>query len=76
MPFTTGSQPQIFLAQDRKPLSFYSKQMAYSPKMDLVGVGLNAMDTLIPLPAFPAPGSKTEYTTATVLPAGKLRAPS
>jgi sugar/nucleoside kinase (ribokinase family) len=46
--------------------------MGILPKMDLVGVGLNAMDTLIPLPAFPAPGSKTEYHTATVLPGGQV----
>ena len=40
--------------------------------VDLVGVGLNAMDTLIPLPAFPAPGSKTEYRDPTVLPGGQV----
>jgi sulfofructose kinase len=41
-------------------------------KVDLVGVGLNAMDTLIALPSFPAPGSKTEYREATVLPGGQV----
>jgi sugar/nucleoside kinase (ribokinase family) len=46
--------------------------MAILSKIDLVGVGLNAMDTLIPLPAFPAHGSKTEYQTATVLPGGQV----
>jgi sugar/nucleoside kinase (ribokinase family) len=46
--------------------------MAISPKIDLVGVGLNAMDTLIPLPNFPAPGSKTEYTEVSVLPGGQV----
>ena len=40
--------------------------------VDLVGVGLNAMDTLIPLPNFPAPGSKTEYQAASVLPGGQV----
>ncbi len=46
--------------------------MAISLTVDLVGVGLNAMDTLIPLPRFPAPGSKTEYSTATILPGGQV----
>ena len=40
--------------------------------MDLVGVGLNATDTLIPLPSFPAPGSKVEYSTVRVLPGGQV----
>jgi sulfofructose kinase len=40
--------------------------------VDLVGVGLNATDTLIPLPAFPAPGSKVEYSTVSVLPGGQV----
>jgi sulfofructose kinase len=42
------------------------------PKVDLVGVGLNATDTLIPLPSFPAPGSKVEYSTVKVLPGGQV----
>ena len=46
--------------------------MATSFKIDLVGVGLNAMDTLIPLPSFPEPGSKTEYSAADVLPGGQV----
>jgi len=41
-------------------------------KVDLVGVGLNATDTLIPLEAFPAAGSKVEYRTANVLPGGQV----
>ena len=36
--------------------------MAETAKVDLVGVGLNAIDTLIPLVHFPSRGSKTEYT--------------
>ena len=40
--------------------------------MDLVGVGLNATDTLIPLPSFPAPGSEVEYSTVRVLPGGQV----
>lgn len=42
------------------------------PKVDLVGVGLNATDTLIPLPIFPAAGSKVEYSTVSVLPGGQV----
>jgi sulfofructose kinase len=41
-------------------------------KVDLVGVGLNATDTLIPLESFPAAGSKVEYRTANVLPGGQV----
>jgi len=40
-------------------------------KVDLVGVGLNATDTLIPLAGYPARGSKVEYNTRTVLPGGQ-----
>ncbi len=40
-------------------------------KVDLVGVGLNAADTIIPLPHFPARGSKTEYSGASFLPGGQ-----
>jgi len=45
--------------------------MAESEKVDLVGVGLNATDTLIPLAAFPARGSKVEYRNAFVMPGGQ-----
>jgi sulfofructose kinase len=40
--------------------------------MDIVGVGLNATDTLIPLPKFPASGSKVEFHSASVLPGGQV----
>jgi sulfofructose kinase len=40
--------------------------------MDIVGVGLNATDTLIPLPHFPASGSKVEFRSASVLPGGQV----
>lgn len=46
--------------------------MTKSSKVDLVGVGLNATDTLIPLSSYPALGSKVEYRTATVLPGGQV----
>ena len=39
--------------------------------VDLVGVGLNATDTLIPLPGYPARGSKTEYRSVSVMPGGQ-----
>jgi sulfofructose kinase len=39
--------------------------------VDLVGVGLNATNTLISLAAFPAPGSKVEYHSQTILPGGQ-----
>ena len=41
-------------------------------KVDLVGVGLNATDTLIPLADFPVCGSKIEYRTETVMPGGQV----
>jgi sulfofructose kinase len=45
--------------------------MAESQKVDLVGVGLNATDTLIPLTTYPARGSKVEYRNASVQPGGQ-----
>ena len=41
-------------------------------KIDVVGVGLNATDTLIPLPHYPALGSKVEFRSANVLPGGQV----
>ena len=40
--------------------------------VDVVGVGLNATDTLIPLREFPAPGSKVEFESASILPGGQV----
>jgi len=45
--------------------------MTEPEKVDLVGVGLNATDTLIPLPDYPVRGSKVEYRNATVSPGGQ-----
>jgi sulfofructose kinase len=42
------------------------------PKVDVVGVGLNATDTLIPLPEYPARGSKVAFHAAHVLPGGQV----
>jgi sulfofructose kinase len=41
-------------------------------KVDVVGVGLNATDTLIPLPQYPARGSKVTFHDAHVLPGGQV----
>ena len=46
--------------------------MSSFPRVDLVGVGLNATDTLITLPIFPIPGSKVEYRDPKVLPGGQV----
>src|SRR5437588_1618205 len=46
--------------------------MTNSSKVDLVGVGLNATDTLISCPQFPEPGSKVEFRSANVLPGGQV----
>jgi sulfofructose kinase len=46
--------------------------MSKFPRVDLVGVGLNATDTLIALPSFPSPGSKVEYRDPKILPGGQV----
>ena len=46
--------------------------MTESSKVDLVGVGLNATDTVVPLSNYPARGSKVEYSTVSVLPGGQV----
>ncbi len=43
-----------------------------APFVDVVGVGLNATDTVIALPHFPAPGSKLEFSGLTTLPGGQV----
>jgi sulfofructose kinase len=62
---TTGARP-VIVTKMTKP--------APQPfeVVDLVGVGLNATDTLIPLATHPAQGSKVEYRTATILPGGQV----
>jgi len=42
------------------------------PIVDIVGVGLNATDTLIRLPQFPAFNSKVEFRISEVLPGGQV----
>src|SRR5713101_8073808 len=46
--------------------------MTESSKVDVVGVGLNASDTLIPVAHYPASGSKVEFRSAQVLPGGQV----
>src|SRR5881296_4769935 len=46
--------------------------MTESSKVDVVGVGLNASDTLIPVAHYPARGSKVEFRSAKVLPGGQV----
>jgi sulfofructose kinase len=46
--------------------------MSGSPKVDVVGVGLNATDTLIPVHHYPTAGSKVEFRSANVLPGGQV----
>lgn len=40
--------------------------------MDVVGVGLNATDTIIPVAQYPASGSKIEFRSASLLPGGQV----
>jgi len=49
----------------------YNIKMLEAQKVDLVGVGLNATDTLIPLSEYPVRGSKVEYRGGAVLPGGQ-----
>ena len=46
--------------------------MTNMSRVDLVGVGLNATDTVIPLKTYPVSGSKVEYRSANVLPGGQV----
>jgi sulfofructose kinase len=43
-----------------------------SPQVDVVGVGLNAIDTLIFVPQFPSYGSKVEFRSASMQPGGQV----
>jgi sulfofructose kinase len=46
--------------------------MRPAAKLDVVGVGLNATDTFIPVAHYPARGSKVEFRSAKVLPGGQV----
>jgi len=52
------------------PYSIPVKQT--SPNVDIVGVGLNATDTVIRLPHFPAFNSKVEFRVSDILPGGQV----
>jgi sugar/nucleoside kinase (ribokinase family) len=43
-----------------------------APRVDVVGVGVNAVDTLIHLPRFPTSDSKMEFTASSVMPGGQV----
>jgi sulfofructose kinase len=46
--------------------------MTTPSQVDVVGVGLNATDTLILVPHYPALGSKVEFHSADILPGGQV----
>ncbi len=46
--------------------------MTSSSKVDVVGVGLNATDALIPVAHYPARGSKVEFRSAKILTGGQV----
>src|SRR5215470_4120016 len=48
------------------------KSLPEVEQVDLVGVGLNATDTLIPVEHYPARGTKVEIRPPTVLPGGQV----
>jgi sulfofructose kinase len=48
------------------------EEMTKSPVVDVVGVGLNATDTIIPVPEYPARGSKVAFHSANILPGGQV----
>jgi len=66
------SGPKYFGLKMVRRGAIYSEEMTKLPKVDLVGVGLNATDTLIPLASYPARGSKAEYRSESILPGGQV----
>ena len=81
-PYVNGARGSILLsdAAIARFLLCKSPPLAYSapevpgeiPVVDVVGVGLNATDTLICVPRFPALDSKLEFTSALVRPGGQV----
>ncbi len=81
-PYVNGARGRILLsdAAIARFLLCKSPPLAYSapevpgeiPVVDVVGVGLNATDTLIRVPRFPALDSKLEFTSAVVGPGGQV----
>src|SRR6202049_4808692 len=77
--FTSGSTSknyQTFMARISscaRILFPYSVSVADSSSVvDIVGVGVNATDTVIRLPHFPAFNSKVEFRVSEVLPGGQV----
>ena len=58
--------------ENKPAVCVYSENMTNASQVDLVGVGLNATDTLISMATFPASGSKVEYLSSKVLPGGQV----
>ena len=50
----------------------YNSLVTSSPQVDVVGVGLNATDTVISLTSFPERGAKVEYNHRSVMPGGQV----
>ena len=55
----------------RRSAVFYNYRMSPTSQVDLVGVGLNATDTLISVTDYPAPGSKVQFHSQSLLPGGQ-----
>jgi len=43
-----------------------------TPRFDVVGLGLNARDQIVEIGAFPGPGGKVRYSTASLAPGGQV----
>src|SRR6185437_13038205 len=73
-PFRSRTDFRKGLTRSRRRLCrfIYSDNMMKSSKVDLVGFGLNATDTVIPLANYPVRGSKVEFSAADVLPGGQV----
>jgi sulfofructose kinase len=50
----------------------YNREMTQSSKVDLVGVGLNATDTVFAVEQCPAPGAKVEFSSESVMAGGQV----
>jgi len=61
--------PSCFPAPSRASCGLMTSEK--TPHVDMVGVGLNATDTIIQLPHFPAFNSKVEFASSMVLPGGQ-----
>jgi sulfofructose kinase len=81
LPVVRGTLPSPVLCSKRRQVKYtkafgrhpiYTAEMTKPSKVDLVGVGLNATDTLIALESYPERGSKVEYTEAKILPGGQV----